>query len=317
MLSPDAITEAATRIRPHVRRTPLIDSPWGRLKLETQQPTGSFKVRPAYNGMLAHATDARARGVLTSSSGNFAQAVALAARTLGIDALVVMTAGTSAYKIDRTRALGARIELCGDSFEERWTTTHRLARETGRLLLHPYDSEETIAGNGTIGLELDEDLDRALATGTVVVPVSGGGLVAGIALALAASRPGWRIVGAQPAANGSMARSLREGAPVTVPPFQTVADALVARRPGDRTFEIARAHVAEVVTVTEEELLAATAALAVETKLIVEPGGAAAVAALRAGKVREPGGPRATVAVVCGSNVPLAKLAAWAGVATT
>ena len=193
----DPILEARQRLAPLLPPTPLVHSlalsraaglkVW--LKLETQQPTGSFKIRPALNGALVHFEQARHAGVIASSSGNFAQAVAYAARELALDAQIVMMSNSSPYKIAETKALGAKVVLCGNTFEERWETTYRIQRETGRVLLHPYDSVETIAGDGTLGLELLEQLQGAF---TVVVPVSGAGLISGVATALKLSRPGDR-----------------------------------------------------------------------------------------------------------------------------
>jgi threonine dehydratase len=278
------------------------------LKLETQQPTGSFKVRPALNGALCHLEPARQAGVLASSSGNFAQAVAYAARELGLDAQIVMMRNSSPYKIAATEALGARVALCGNTFEERWETTYRLQRESGRVLLHPYDSEETIAGDGTLGLELLEQIDGDF---TVVVPVSGGGLISGIATAVKLARPGCRVVGVQPAANASLARSVEAGRPVSVGPVQTIADALVASQPGEQTLAIIRERVDQVLLVSEEEIGEAVGELARQQKLVVEPGGAVGVAALLARKVWASGD---VVCVASGGNVMPATLARLLGV---
>jgi len=295
----EPILAARERLAAHLAPTPLVYSePLGAwLKLETQQPTASFKVRPALNGALVHRERARRAGVLASSSGNFAQAVAWAARQLALDAQVVMMGNSSPYKIAQTEALGAKVILCGNTFDERWETTYRLERETGRVLLHPYDSEETIAGDGTLGLELVEQLQGGF---TVLVPVSGGGLIAGIATAVKLERPGVRVIGVQPEANASMARSLQAGLRVNVGPVRTIADALVASTPGERTFRIAQELVDRVVLVSEEEIARAVAELAWKQKIVVEPGGAVAVAALLAGKVSLE---QKVVCVVSGGNV--------------
>jgi len=305
-MTPDLIRKARERISDLLPPTPLVRSHalsrearrtvW--LKLETQQPTGSFKVRPAFNGILAQQEEARRRGVLTSSSGNFAQAVAYAARETGVDAQIVMMGSSSPYKIAQTEALGARVVLTGNSFEERWKTTYRLEAETGRLLLHPYDSEETIAGDGTLGLELLEQLPGDF---TVAIPVSGAGLVAGVAAAVKSSRPGCRVLGAQPEANASLARSLEAGRPVSVGPVRTIADALIASQPGLRSFQIARLWVDQVVLAGEQEMAAAVRRLAIEQKIIAEAGGAVAVATLLAGKL--PAGEGDLVCVISGGNI--------------
>lgn len=312
----ETIREARERLAPYLQTTPLVFShPLSRitgrrvwLKLETQQPTGSFKVRPALNGALCDVDRARRAGVLASSSGNFAQAVAYAARELGLDAQIVMMQNSSPYKIAQTEGLGAKVVLCGNTFEERWETTYRLERETGRVLLHPYDSEATIAGDGTLGLELLEQMEGAF---TVVVPVSGGGLISGVATAVKLGRPGCWVVGVQPAANGSLARSVEAGRPVSVGPVQTIADALVASKPGERTLGIIRERVDQVVLVSEEEIAAAVRDLAQKQKLVVEPGGAVGVAALLAGKVKGTG---EVVCVASGGNVMPATLARLLGV---
>ena len=299
------IEAARRRLAPYLRPTPLVFSEtlqlW--LKLETQQPTASFKVRPALNGALCKLEEARRAGVLASSSGNFAQAVAYAARRLDLDATIVMMGNSSPYKIAATEALGAKVVLCGNSFEERWETTYRLQRETGRVLLHPYDSEETIAGDGTLGLELLEQLPGDF---TAVVPVSGGGLISGVATALKLARPGCRVVGVQPAANGALAKSWEAGRRVNVGPVRTIADALVASTPGEHTFEIIRERVDQVVLVGEEEIATAVRELAVRQKVVVEPGGAVGVAAVLAGKVEWKG---ELVCVASGGNILPAMLA--------
>ena len=296
----ETIETARRRLERYLRPTPLVFSEalkvW--LKLETQQPTGSFKVRPALNNVLEHLEEAQRCGVLASSSGNFAQAVAYAARELGLSASIVMMSSSSPYKIAQTKALGAEVVLCGNTFEERWETTYRLQKETGRVLLHPYDSPETIAGDGTLGLELLEQLPEPF---TVAAPVSGGGLISGIATAVKLGRPGCSVVGVQPEANASLSKSLEAGKRVNVGPVRTIADALVASSPGERTFEIIRERVDRVVLVTEEEIAMAVRELAWKQKIIAEPGGAAAVAALLAGKLRDDH--KNLVCVISGGNV--------------
>ncbi|MBI3666218.1 MAG: threonine/serine dehydratase [Acidobacteria bacterium] len=307
LVSLETIEQARERLCPYLVPTPLVlSAPLTRaagrkvwLKLETQQPTGSFKIRPALNGALAHLEECRRHGVVASSSGNFAQAVTYASRELRLDAQIVMMRNSSPYKIAQTEALGAKVVLCGNTFEERWETTYRLVRETGRVLLHPYDSLETIAGDGTLGLEL---LAQLAGDFTAVVPVSGGGLIGGIATALKLRRPGCLVVGAQPEENGSMFRSLEAGRRVNVGPVRTIADALVASTPGERAFEIARQKVDQVVLVAEEEIVRAVRRLAVEQKIVAEPGGAVGVAALLAGKLRAGAGD--VVCIISGGNIP-------------
>ena len=308
----DSIRQAQRRLEARLEPTPLIAArALSRTlarqvlyKAESLQPTGSFKVRPAYNGIAANLEQARAAGVVTSSSGNFAQAVAWAASELGVDATVVMTESASAYKRERTQALGARVTLCANSFAARWETTFRIQREERRLLLHPYDAPETIAGDGTAGLELIAQTDEPFC---VLVPISGGGLISGIATAVKTLRPDCKVIGVQPEANPSMRRSLEAGDRVEVEARPSMADALVIVKPGELTFEIASRLVDEVVLVSESELAAAVRFLAAEEKLVVEAGGAAGVAALLAGKVHYPG--LTPIAVLSGGNILPAKLA--------
>lgn len=286
----ERIQEARARLRDYLAPTPLIESPGlsdavgrtVRLKLENLQPTGAFKVRPAFNGILARLDEARRRGVVTSSSGNFAQAVAYAGRKLDIRTRIVMMESASRFKRDRTLAYGAEVVLCENTFAARWETTERIRRETGAVLVHPYNSEETIAGDGVIGLELLESLEGAFA---VLVPISGGGLVSGIASAVKALRPDCRVIGVQPAANPSMRESVRAGRPTEVEPASSLADALAVARPGERTFAVVEELVDQIALVEEDDIRAAVRRLAVEEKLVVEGGGAVGVAALLAGKV--------------------------------
>jgi threonine dehydratase len=302
----EQLEEARSRLVPYLRPTPLIYSfclseRLGRpvwLKVETQQPTGSFKIRPAFHNLLVHLPEARQRGVLTSSSGNFAQAIAYAAKQLGVQAHIVMMSTASAYKRERARALGAQITVCGDTFADRWQTTYRLLQETGSLFVHPYDSEETIVGNGTIGLELLHQLRRNFA---LYVPVSGGGLLAGIAGALKRARPAISLWGVQPQANGSMARSLEAGHPVDVGQVSTVADALSVAQPGERTFALAQSLVEGIHLVDEEQILEAVHFLSEDQKLLVEPGGAVGVACLLAGYL--PPGSGDIVCILSGGNL--------------
>ena len=301
-----AIREARGRLSSYLRPTPLILSEalsrdLGRrawLKLESQQPTGSFKVRPAFNGILKSLDQARRVGVVTSSSGNFAQAAAYAARELGVSAQIVMMKKSSPYKRERTKQMGGGVALCENTFQDRWATTFRLQQETGRLLLHPYDSDETIAGNGTMGLELLDDLEGDF---TVVVPISGGGLIAGVAAAVKQFRPDCRVIGVQPAANRSMQEALAAGRPVAVTVGPTLADALTVACSGERSLRIVERLADDVVAVSEEEIAAAVRYLAEQQKLVAEPGGAAAVAALRAGKVG--GSNQDVVCILSGGNI--------------
>lgn len=303
---------AKERIKPYLPITPLLysellknslnKSVW--LKLETQLPTGSFKPRPAFNSILTKLDEAKLHGVIASSSGNFAQGVAYAARELGIDALIVMTASTSPYKIQRTKNLGANVTICGDTHQIRLDTTARLQKETGRVLLQPYDSNETIAADGTIALELSTQLGEKLNHDmTVLVPVSGGGLIAGIAFTLKKLHPTCKVIGVQPRVNSSLALSLKEGQCVNVGTVKTIADALVASSPGEIPFKIIQRCVDDVILIEEDEIKSATEFLIEQHKLVIEPSGALGVAALFAKKVAGDN----VICIMSGGNINLWK----------
>ena len=280
----DEIDRAGDRLTPYLPPTPLIVSRhlsavlqrpvW--LKLESVQPVGAFKVRPAFNSILAHLQLSREAGVVTNSSGNFAQAVAYAASTLGVDSTIVMMRGASAFKRERTRRFGGNVVLCEDSFASRFETTERIQRESGRLLVHPFDSMETIAGDGTLGRELLAQIDGDFC---LFVPISGGGLIAGTALAVKAARPGCRILGAQAVANPSMKRSLEHGQRTRTVPTKSMADALTVPEPGMNTFPIVQTLVDDVHLVSEARMVSTIRDLALQDKQVVEAGAAVSVAA--------------------------------------
>lgn len=310
------IDVAATRLAPYLCPTPVVESTYlsktlGRrvlLKLESMQPVGAFKVRPAFNSILAHLEHAKDAGVVTNSSGNFAQAVAYAASRLGVDSAIVMMRGASRFKRDRTSRFGGNVVLCEDSFNDRFETTQRVQRESGRLLVHPFNSVETIAGDGTLGLELLHQVEGAF---DLFVPISGGGLISGIALAVKAARPECRVIGAQAAANPSTQRSLEAGRPVRLVPSKSLADALTVPEPGSNTFPIIRKHVESVELVDEESMKSTVRTLAVEDKLVVEAGAAVSVAAALAQPTAD--GNRPLVCVISGGNIDPATLTSILG----
>jgi threonine dehydratase len=267
------------------------------LKLESRNPTGAFKVRPALNAVLADFDQAKAKGIVTSSSGNFAQAVAWAAREYGLSAQIVMMRSASEYKRRRTEELGAEVVLCDDSYASRWETTHRIERETGRLLLHPYDAVNAIAGDGTIGLELLEQLPGDF---TILCPVSGGGLISGIASVVKTERPGCRVYGVQPELNPSMQRSLQAGEPTEIVPGHSLADALTVAKPGALTFRLIQATVEGVLLVSEQSIAEAVKHLWEVEKLVGEPGGSVGVAACLDGRLAADG---PLVLILSGGNL--------------
>lgn len=268
------------------------------LKCENLQRAGSFKIRGAYTRLSGLTAPEREGGVVAASAGNHAQGVALAARELGIAAKVYMPLDAALPKIAATRDYGAEVELAGTSVDEALTHALAYAERTGAVLIHPFDHPDVVAGQGTLGLEL---LDQVPDLGTVVVPVGGGGLAAGIVVALAEARPAVRVVGVQAAGAASYPTSLGAGHPVAARDMRTMADGIAVGLPGTVPFEILAAHDIEVMTVSEEDLSRALLLVAERAKLLVEPAGAAAVAALMAEPERFADGP--VVAVLSGGNI--------------
>jgi threonine dehydratase len=264
-----------------------------RLKCENRQRTGSFKIRGAYRRIQRLADDERARGVVAASAGNHAQGVALAAGLLGTHATVFMPAGAPLPKLSATRGYGADVRLV-DTFDATLTAAAEFAGRTGAVLIHPFDHPDIVAGQGTVGLEI---LEQVPDVATVVVCTGGGGLVSGIAAALAGT--GVRVVGAQAEAFAAWPPSLAAGEPVSVA-GATIADGIAVPRPGDLTFAHVSTQVEEIVTVSEEALSRAVLASLERGKLLVEPAGAAAVAAVAEYPRRWPS---PVVAVVSGGNV--------------
>jgi threonine dehydratase len=305
------VDTAAQRMAGVALRTPLISSPpldeltGGRvlLKAETLQRTGSFKFRGAYNRLSAISPAMRQRGVVAYSSGNHAQGVAAAAALLDMPAVIVMPRDAPRPKRERTAALGAEVVLYDREREDREAIAGEIAQLRGAVLVPPYDDPLVIAGQGTVGREIAKDVARlGHELDCVLVNASGGGLAAGIALAIKARFPAARIFTAEPAGFDDHARSFRSGRRERNPSMTgTICDALMAQTPGRLTFEINRALVENGVTATEEEVGRAVAFAFRELKLVVEPGGAVALAALLAGKLDVRG--KTVVAVLSGGNV--------------
>lgn len=302
------IQQAAARIRPVARVTPLIDlslalpasSGVKRLsvKCENLQPAGAFKIRGAYN-MLAQLGEAeRSRGVVTYSSGNHGQSLALAAHLLGVRAVIVMPTTAPEVKIAGARRYGAEVLFEGTTTLERKARAEAEASARGLTMVPPFDHPWIIAGQGTIGLEI---VDQSPGVETVCVQVGGGGLISGIAAAIRRVKPTVRIIGVEPAGAPKMSTSLKAGRPVTLPRTASVADGLLAVRPGDLTFAHVQAFVDDVVTIEDAAILDALRWLFGEAKLVVEPSGAITVAAALGGAGGRFGGP--TVAVLSGGNV--------------
>jgi threonine dehydratase len=268
------------------------------LKAELFQKTGSFKPRGVLTNLAALSEEQRRRGVIGISAGNHAQALAWGAAAEGLDALVVMWQGTSEAKIEATRGYGAEVDLESPGATEAFDRLAELVEKTGRTLVHPFDHPLTIAGQGTVGLELIEDLPEA---DLVLVPVGGAGLISGIATAVKGRKPEARVIGVEPELSPALHEALAAGKPVPVNP-RSIADGLGAPFAGDHGFEISRERVDDVVLVTEEEIKAGMRFLYARTKLACEPAGAATTGALLARKI--PLAPGETVvAVVSGGNV--------------
>ena len=297
---------AADRLSDKVLRTPLIYSaPLSRfsgreifLKLESLQHGGSFKYRGATNAVATLTEEERRKGVVAASSGNYGTALALAAQEAGIKALIVLPDNAPSVKVDRIRRAGATIIRHGSHYGESEEKAAELGREDA-VLIHPFDDPRVVAGQGTIALEIDQDAPADLAG--VVVPVGGGGLIAGVALGLKYLRPEVKVVGIEPAAAPSLTEAVNADRPVAIEPLPTCADGLSPRYTGDISLEVAKERIGKIVLLTEEEILEGCRFSFHELKLVVEPSGAAAIAALLAGKLEESEGPQALV--VSGSNL--------------
>ncbi|MEO5661714.1 MAG: threonine ammonia-lyase [Nocardioides sp.] len=254
----------------------LVDGPVS-LKCENLQRTGSFKIRGAYVRISRLSAEERANGVVAASAGNHAQGVALAATTLGIKSTVFMPEGAPIPKEKATRAYGADVRFHGRYLEDALVEARKFAAETGAVLIHPFDHADIVAGQGTAGLEI---LEQRPDVKTVIVPTGGGGLLAGIAIAIKASRPDVRVIGVQAEGAAAFPGSLRQGAPVPLSSMATMADGIAVGCPGEITFAAVRDYCDEIRTVSEESLSRALLALVERAKMVVEPAGAAAVAAL-------------------------------------
>jgi threonine dehydratase len=319
LVSIHAIREAAARIAPIAMRTPLVradlkgvsghGAPWQIwLKAECLQPIGAFKIRGAANKILQLTAEEISRGVITYSSGNHAQGVAYAARAVGAKAVIVMPLNAPAIKRAATLALGAEVVDVGVASSERLAVAERLVREHGYIVIPPYDDEQIIAGQGTCGLEIVNELPDV---DLVLSPVSGGGLLSGVAAAVKQMRPQAKVFGIEPELAGDTAESFKSGQIVTWPAemtSRTIADGLRTQSVGVRNFAHIKAFVDSIVTVTEAEIRAAMRAIVAATRLVPEPSGAVATAALLFHSDELPAY-RKAVAVVSGGNVDPAMLA--------
>ena len=297
--------------RAPLERSPLLSTDLGAdiyLKIETFKPTRTFKVRGALNKIASLDDAARRRGVVAASAGSHAQGVAFAASALGAPATVIMPRGVSDTIVRVCQAYGAEVLLEGDVYDDTLALAHRIEQEQGKTLIHPYADPLVIAGQGTIGLEILDDLhDVEL----IIVAVGGGGLITGIALAVRSSRPAVEIVGVEPEGADAVGRSVRAGQPVVLEHPQSIADKLVAKSTEALNVTLATRYIDRFVTVTDNDLERASYEYLEALSLLVEPSGAAPLAAVRAGKV-DPRG-RRTVLVISGGNATPALIARIVG----
>ncbi|MEU3015155.1 threonine ammonia-lyase [Nocardia asteroides] len=304
----DRIEAAARLLAPVIRRTPTVGSrvlservgTQVLLKCENLQRTGSFKPRGAYN-RIAHLPAAeRSRGVVAASAGNHAQGVAWSAAELGITSTVFMPIGASLPKLVATRAYGAEVHQVGETIDESLSAAQEFADRTGATLIHPFDHPDIVAGQATVALEI---LEQVPDVGTVVVPTGGGGLLAGVVVALRALAPHVEVIGVQAAEAAAWPDSLAAGKPVRVPRMATMADGIAVGLPGAVPFAHVAEHVREIVTVDEDALSKALLLCLERAKLVVEPAGAAGVAALLTSTLRERALPGPVVTILTGGNI--------------
>jgi threonine dehydratase len=314
MITLSDIRQAQTLLRGIAVRTPVFE--WTSatderklfLKLENLQPIGAFKLRGAYNTVASLSDEERHRGVISYSSGNHAQGVAYAARALGVKAIIVMPASAPKNKLEATAALGAEIVIVGPGSEERRLRAEQLAAEQGYVIVPPYNNEKIIAGQGTLALEILEDLPNVE---TILVPVGGGGLISGVATAIKLSNPKIRVIGVEPELASDAQASLRAGNIVSFPAeqvSQTLADGLRTQSIGAINFEHIRAYVDDIVTVSENEIREALRALSGNAQTLAEPSGAVAPAAFLFHRDQLPD-TKVNVAVISGGNIDPALLA--------
>jgi threonine dehydratase len=300
---------AYARVAPHIHHTPLLSSRTlgeatgfdVRLKAEMLQRTGSYKIRGPLNKFAFLTDEERRRGVVCSSAGNHAQGVALAAQIYGIKAVVVMAENATPSKVAATRGYGAEVVPHGTIWDEANETAKALVRERGYTYVHPFDDLQLIAGQGTLGLEIVRDWPGV---DVVVVPIGGGGLISGIAMAVKAVKPTIRVVGVESSGAPGMRDSVKAGRVVTLDRVDCIIDGLRVKRVGETTFEVVRRYVDEIVTLPDEEIFDAMIWIMSRAKLVVEGAAAAPVAALLHGLVAAPRGAK-VVCVLSGGNVNL------------
>ena len=303
-LSLDKVYQASFTLKEVARKTDLIYSPHfsGKnqvyLKTENLQVTGSFKLRGAYYKISTLSDEEKNAGIVACSAGNHAQGVSLAAERMGIKATICMPDGAPISKVQATKSYGADVELVKGTYDDAHVFAAKLCEERNATFIHPFDDPDVIAGQGTIGLEILEQLDNVDA---IVVPIGGGGLVSGVAYTAKKLKPGIKIYGVQAKEAASMADSLKQDEQITLSTVKTFADGIAVKHPGDLTFELIKKYVDEVITVSEDEIAAAILALIEKQKLIAEGAGAVAVAAVMFDKIPIEG--KNVVCLVSGGNI--------------
>ena len=309
MLTIDKVYEARDVLKDVARKTDVIYAPKLKagldlyLKTENLQTTGSFKVRGAYYKMSKLTAEEKARGVIACSAGNHAQGVALAAQKSGIKAVICLPSGAPLSKVEATKSYGAEVCLVDGVYDDAYQKALQLRDEMGYAFLHPFNDEDVIAGQGTIALELVEQLPEF---DVVLVPIGGGGLIAGIAYTLKTLKPNVKIIGVEAAGAPSMKNSVEHGMIETLASVSTIADGIAVKQPGDLTYDFCNKYVDEIVTVTEDEISAAILALMERQKVVAEGAGAVAVAAAMFDKVDLQG--KKAVCVVSGGNIDVTSL---------
>ena len=304
MLTLDKIYHAAFVLKKVARKTDLIRATKLSkqcelyLKTENLQETGSFKLRGAYYKISQLTEEEKSRGIIACSAGNHAQGVAMAATQSGIQSLICMPDGAPISKVEATKQLGAEVRLVKGAYDDAYATALQLQEDTGATFIHPFDDDEVIAGQGTIGLEILDELENPDA---VVVPIGGGGLISGVAYAIKHLNPNVKIYGVQAAGAASMVKSQQAGTPITLDQAETFADGIAVKHPGDITYQLVEQYVDEIVTVSEDEIAAAILALIEKQKVIAEGAGAVSVAAVLFHKLPVEG--KKVVCIVSGGNI--------------
>lgn len=300
------VKKAHETLKGVVKRTALDDCPileeiTGNevyLKLENLQRTGSFKVRGALNKISNLTDEEKSKGVIASSAGNHAQGVALGAKSMGINATIVMPKSAPLAKVSATRSYGAEVVLHGPVYDDAYAKACEIQKETGATFVHPFDDKHVIAGQGTIGLEILEDLEDVDA---IVVPVGGGGLLAGIAVAVKSINPSIKIIGVEASNAASMKSAMQKGYVHEINTNSTIADGIAVRKAGELTYELIKKYVDQIVTVTESEIAQAILFLIEKNRVVTEGAGAASLAAIISGKFRMKG--KKIVSIISGGNI--------------